>query len=74
MSNLPRFLLVLCLVSVGLVCRVSVTAQEPTQEVLPKPQPPFHGTIGRTVKGSKPDFPKGVEAPKEPDSYSEATY
>jgi arylsulfatase len=34
------------------------------QEVLPKPEPPFKGKIGRTVKDSTPDFPKGVEAPK----------
>lgn len=34
------------------------------QEVLPKPQPPFKGKIERTVQNSKPDFPKGVEAPK----------
>jgi arylsulfatase len=32
-------------------------------EPLPKPDASFHGTIGRTVKDSKPDFPKGVEAP-----------
>src|SRR5262245_17993898 len=32
--------------------------------VLPKPQPPFKGKIGRTAKESTPDFPKGVEAPK----------
>jgi arylsulfatase len=32
--------------------------------VLPKPEPPFQGKIGRTVKDSTPDFPKGVEAPK----------
>ena len=32
-------------------------------EPLPKPDSPFNGTIGRTVKDSKPDFPKGVEAP-----------
>jgi len=31
--------------------------------VLPKPEPPFQGKIGRTVKDSTPDFPKGVEAP-----------
>ena len=30
--------------------------------VLPKPAPPFGGTIGRTVKESKPDFPKAVAA------------
>jgi arylsulfatase A-like enzyme len=33
-------------------------------QVLPKPEPPFKGKIGRTVKDSIPDFPKGVEAPK----------
>ncbi|HEY4212570.1 MAG TPA: arylsulfatase [Steroidobacteraceae bacterium] len=32
-------------------------------EPLPKPDPPFEGKIGRTVKDSKPDFPKGVEPP-----------
>src|SRR5450631_2510620 len=32
--------------------------------VLPKPERPFQGEIGRTAKDSKPDFPKGVEAPK----------
>jgi arylsulfatase A-like enzyme len=35
-----------------------------SEVVLPKPQPPFQGVIGRTVKESKPDFPKGLEAPK----------
>jgi arylsulfatase len=34
------------------------------QEILPKPEPPFQGVIGRTAKDSVPDFPKGVEAPK----------
>ncbi|WP_094555826.1 arylsulfatase [Synechococcus sp. 1G10] len=32
--------------------------------ILPKPEQPFQGTIGRTAKASTPDFPKGVEAPK----------
>jgi arylsulfatase len=32
--------------------------------VLPKPEPEFKGKIGRTVKESKSDFPKAVEAPK----------
>jgi arylsulfatase A-like enzyme len=31
--------------------------------VLPKPQAPFQGRIGRTAKESTPDFPKGLEAP-----------
>ena len=34
------------------------------QEVLPYPQQPFKGKIGRTAKESTPDFPKGIEAPK----------
>src|SRR5262249_27383367 len=33
------------------------------QGVLPKPEPPFKGKIGRTVKESKPDFPKEVQPP-----------
>src|SRR5690349_16619206 len=32
--------------------------------VLPRPEPPFQGKIGRTVKDSTPDFPKEVQAPK----------
>src|SRR6516162_5660072 len=40
----------------------SAQAQQP-REILPKPEPPFQGKIGRTVKDSTPDFPKGVEAP-----------
>jgi hypothetical protein len=46
---------------------ISVTLLAATvaaQEVLPRPEPPFKGKIGRTVKDSTPDFPKGVEAPK----------
>src|SRR5262249_19007723 len=34
------------------------------ESVLPKPESPFQGKIGRTVKDSTPDFPKNVEAPK----------
>ena len=34
------------------------------QEVLPKPETPLQGKIGRTVAESKPDFPKSIEAPK----------
>jgi arylsulfatase len=52
---------------VGVACGSQASkAQTPssTQEVLPQPQPPFKGKIGRTVKDSTPDFPKGVEAPK----------
>jgi arylsulfatase len=31
---------------------------------LPRPDPPFKGTIGETARDSKPDFPKPVTAPK----------
>jgi arylsulfatase A-like enzyme len=41
--------------------RVASAADQDT--VLPRPEPPFRGKIERTVKGSIPDFPKGVEAP-----------
>jgi arylsulfatase A-like enzyme len=50
-------MLVIALSAMG----IGASAQE---VVLPKPQPPFQGVIGRTVKDSKPDFPKGVEAPQ----------
>jgi arylsulfatase len=43
---------------------LTITLSLAGQEVLPKPEQPFHGKIGRTVKTSTPDFPKGVEAPK----------
>src|SRR5262245_52147194 len=33
-------------------------------DVLPRPQQPFKGKIGRTAKESTPDFPKPLEAPK----------
>jgi arylsulfatase len=32
------------------------------QEVLPRPEQPFKGHIGRTVKDSTQDFPKEVQA------------
>jgi Sulfatase len=33
-------------------------------KVLPQPEPPFNGTIGRTVANSKADFPQEVQAPE----------
>src|SRR6266536_888057 len=39
------------------------TAASQDANVLPKPQTPFEGRVGRTVRDSTPDFPKGVEAP-----------
>jgi arylsulfatase A-like enzyme len=34
------------------------------QDVLPQPEPPFKGHIGRTVEESTKDFPQEVKAPK----------
>ena len=36
-----------------------------SQTTLPHPEQPFGGRIGRTAKNSTPDFPKGIEAPKD---------
>ena len=47
-----------------LISLAMLAAPVAAQEVLPRPEPPFKGKIGRTVKDSTPDFPKGVEAPK----------
>lgn len=33
------------------------------EDVLPRAEPPFLGSIGRTARDSRPDFPKGIEAP-----------
>jgi arylsulfatase A-like enzyme len=41
-----------------------VALQAVAQDVLPHPQQPFKGKIGRTARESTPDFPKGIEAPK----------
>ncbi len=49
----------LCLVLGGVFPSVGYA-----QEVLPRPDQPFKGTIGRTAAESKPDFPKPLEAPK----------
>jgi hypothetical protein len=35
----------------------------PPRNVLPIPEQPFRGVVGRTAKDSTPDFPKQVEAP-----------
>ena len=47
----------------ALASTVPPRAARAADDVLPKPEPPFEGKIERTVKGSTPDFPKGVEAP-----------
>ncbi|HJY86246.1 MAG TPA: sulfatase-like hydrolase/transferase, partial [Candidatus Acidoferrales bacterium] len=45
------------------VLALSALGAPAQKEVLPKPEAPFKGKIGRTAKDSKPDFPKGVTAP-----------
>jgi arylsulfatase len=47
----------------GISATVPLAQAQQPQEILPKPEPPFQGKIGPTVKDSTPDFPKGVEAP-----------
>jgi len=52
----------LAILSISLIAFSALSARA-QEVVLPKPEPPFHGKIGRTVKDSTPDFPKSVEAP-----------
>jgi arylsulfatase A-like enzyme len=51
------------LVAAPVIAATAPSARADTPETLPRPEPPFHGKIGRTVKDSTPDFPKGIEAP-----------
>ncbi len=51
-------------VSLSLLSLALAAPRASAQDVLPQPQPPFKGKIGRTAKDSTPDFPKSVEAPK----------
>src|SRR5262245_17191527 len=49
--------------SLALLALILLPAWAIAQNVLPPPEPPFQGTIGRTVKDSRPDFPQAVEPP-----------
>jgi hypothetical protein len=60
MSHLGSLRLALLSLSLLALSAAPAPAQE---SVLPKPEAPFQGKIGRTVKESTPDFPKGLEAP-----------
>jgi arylsulfatase A-like enzyme len=53
------------MLSVALVLLTSgvQAADKPDRTVLPVPAPTFHGKIGATLKDSKPDFPKKIQAP-----------
>ena len=47
----------------GMVATAPLAQAQQAEQILPKPEPPFHGKIGRTVRDSTPDFPKPAEAP-----------
>ncbi|MEI8109052.1 MAG: arylsulfatase [Verrucomicrobiota bacterium] len=48
----------------SLVLSAAITLPAAAQEVLPKPEQPFKGKIGRTIEQSKTDFPIPLTAPK----------
>jgi len=52
------------LAALSLALSTAITPTARSQEVLPRPEQPFKGQIGRTTKDSKLDFPKEVEAPQ----------
>jgi arylsulfatase A-like enzyme len=54
------------LIAAALVCALGAAIALPAvaQDVLPRPEQPFGGRIGRTTRDSEKDFPKMVEAPK----------
>ncbi len=60
-SEMPLSRLIACVPAALVLAAVSPVS---AQEVLPKPEPPFRGTIGRTTKESKPDFPQEVQPPQ----------
>jgi arylsulfatase len=53
-----------CIVLSSLAHAESKAAPLGGSEILPAPEPQFHGVIGRKASESKPDFPKDVTAPK----------
>jgi len=55
--------LALRITSLGVTIGAVLASAAGAQEVLPKPDPAFKGTIGKTYKESKPDFPKPLQAP-----------
>ncbi len=52
------------IVAVGLALGAAIALPAGAQEVLPRPEQPFKGHVGRTTKDSKLDFPKEVQAPQ----------
>jgi arylsulfatase len=49
---------------VGALALLAMSIFASAQDVLPRPDQTFKGKIGRTAKDSRPDFPKGIVAPK----------
>src|SRR5262245_18414355 len=72
--RIPRSsqLLVAASVATLAICSAQVRAQTAggakpqTSVILPEPQQPFAGSVGRTPAESKPDFPKQITAPPGP--------
>ena len=60
MKTKHQFVSLILLAALG---ALSFALSPAAQEILPRPEPPFQGKVGWTVKDSKADFPKGVEAP-----------
>jgi arylsulfatase A-like enzyme len=54
----------LLIAALSLLLGTAIALPAGAQEVLPRPQQPFKGKIGRTAKESTPDFPKSITAPK----------
>jgi arylsulfatase len=52
------------IVALGLALGAAIALPARAQEVLPGPDQPFKGHVGRTTKDSKLDFPKEVQAPQ----------
>jgi len=52
------------LAALGLVLSAAMVSTARSQDVLPRPEQPFKGQVGRTTKDSKLDFPKEVAAPQ----------
>jgi hypothetical protein len=55
-----------CLFCARVSAQQSSTEKKPAAGslILPVPEPPFGGVIGRVAHDSKPDFPKSITAPK----------
>jgi len=56
--------LLAAILAVGLASMAAIAPPARGQEVLPRPEQPFKGHIGRTVKDSTKDFPSEAAAPK----------